>query len=105
MREEDFWSELSCRLKMTRETAEITQKDLANKLGVSESAYRSYELGDRKIPVYLLAKLGAIYDVSIDKLIGNEKKSKEPAIVSGTYTNEQSEKIKNYAELVKKGML
>ena len=90
---------------MTRETAEITQKDLANKLGVSESAYRSYELGDRKIPVYLLAKLGAIYDVSVDKLIGNEKAVEEPAIVSGTYTNEQSEKIKNYAELVKKGML
>ena len=102
---EDFWNKLSDTLRRFRESAEITQKDLAVKLGVSESAYRSYELGDRKIPVYLLAKLGAIYDVSIDKLIGNEKKSKEPAIVSGTYTNEQSEKIKNYAELVKKGML
>ena len=52
-----------------------------------------------------MCKVPEAFNTELDKLIGNEKKSKEPAIVSGTYTNEQSEKIKNYAELVKKGML
>lgn len=102
---EDFWNKLSDTLRRIREAAEITQKDLAVKLGVSESAYRSYELGDRKIPVDLLVKLAAIYNVSVDVLIGNADPVEEPTIVSGDYTQEQTEKIRKYAELVKKGML
>ena len=105
MREEDFWSKLSYTLKNYRESAELTQKDLAARLGVSESAYRSYELGDRKIPVDLLVKLAEIYDVTVDALIGNTKKEEEPTVVSGTFTLDQTEKIKKYAELVKNGML
>lgn len=105
MREEDFWSKLSYTLKLFRESAEVTQKDLASRLGVSESAYRSYELGDRKIPVDLLVKLAAIYNTSVDVLIGNTKAVEEPAIVSGTFTQDQTEKIQKYAELVKNGML
>ena len=105
MREEDFWSRLSHTLKLYRESAEITQKDMAKKLGVSESAYRSYELGDRKIPIDLLAKLAAIYRVSVDVLIGNSEPVNEPTIVSGNFTQDQTEKIIKYAELVKNGML
>lgn len=102
---EDFWNKLSDTLRCFRESAEITQKDLAIKLGVSESAYRSYELGDRKIPVDLLVKLAVIYNTSVDALIGNTKKDDKPAIVSGTFTADQTEKIQKYAELVKNGML
>lgn len=105
MREEDFWSKLSYTLRLYRESAELTQKDVATKIGVSESAYRSYELGDRKIPVDLLVKLAAIYDTSVDVLIGNRKAVEEPTIVSGTFTHDQTEKIKKYADLVKNGML
>ena len=102
---EDFWNKLSDTLRRFRESAEITQKDLANKLGVSESAYRSYELGDRKIPVDLLVQLAMIYNTSVDALIGNTKTVEEPMIVSGTFTQDQTEKIQKYAELVKNGML
>ena len=105
MREEDFWSKLSYTLRLYRESAELTQKDIATKIGVSESAYRSYELGDRKIPVDLLVKLAAVYRVSVDVLIGNAEPVAEPTIVSGNFTQDQSEKIIKYAELVKNGML
>lgn len=105
MREEDFWSKLSYTLRLYRESAEITQKDVAAKIGVSESAYRSYELGDRKIPVDLLMKLAVLYHTSVDVLIGNTKPVEEPSIVSGTFTQDQTEKIQKYAELVKNGML
>ena len=105
MREEDFWSKLSYSLRLYRESAELTQKDVASKIGVSESAYRSYELGDRKIPVDLLVKLAAVYRVSVDVLIGNSEPANEPTIVSGNFTQDQSEKIIKYAELVKNGML
>lgn len=102
---EDFWNKLSDTLRRFRESAEITQKDLAVKIGVSESAYRSYELGDRKIPVDLLVKLAAVYNTSVDVLIGNSEPVEEPTIVSGNFTQDQTEKIQKYAELVKNGML
>lgn len=105
MREEEFWSRLTNNMRMYRESADILQKDIAKKLGVSESGYRSYELGDRRIPVNLLVKLAEIYDVSVDALIGNTPKEEEPAIVSGNFTLDQTEKIKKYAELVKNGLL
>ena len=105
MREEDFWKSLTDKMKFYRESAEIRQKDIAQKLGVSESTYRSYELGGRSIPFDLLVKLAQIYDVSVDMLIGNTKADNEPTIVSGTFTLDQTEKIRKYAELVKNGML
>lgn len=105
MREEDFWKKLSNRLKRCRESAEITQKEAATAIGVSESAYRSYELGDRKIPVDLLAKLAVFYRTSVDVLIGNAEPVDEPTIVSGNFTQDQAEKIVKYAELVKNGLL
>lgn len=105
MREEDFWSALAYRLKLYRESAKLTQKEISAMLKVSESAYRSYELGDRKVPVDLLVKLANIYNVSVDVLIGNAKQVEEPTVVSGTFTPDQIDKIKNYAELVKSGML
>lgn len=105
MREEEFWTKLSNRLKQYRESAEITQKEVATAIGVSESAYRSYELCDRKIPVDLLAKLAVFYRTSVDVLIGNAEPVEEPTLVSGTFTADQAEKIIKYAELVKNGLL
>lgn len=105
MREDDFWSALSFRLKLYRESAKLTQKELAAMLCVSESAYRSYELGDRKIPLDLLVKLASIYHISVDVMIGNAEPVDEPTVVSGSFTPNQIERIKKYAELVKNGML
>ena len=105
MREEEFWSRLSYTLKQYRESAKLTQREVATSLGVSESAYRSYELGDRKIPIDLLMKLANVYRTSVDVLIGNSEPVEEPTIVSGTFTADQAEKIIKYAELVKNGML
>lgn len=105
MREDEFWDALSFRMKLCRESAKLTQKELAAMLGVSESAYRSYELGDRKIPVDLLVKLAGIYHTSVDVLIGNAKQDDKPTIVSGSFTPDQIDKIQKYAELVKSGML
>lgn len=105
MREDDFWNALSFRLKLYRESAKLTQKELASMLGVSESAYRSYELGDRKIPLDLLVKIAGIYNTSVDVMIGNAKQVDEPTVVSGSFTPDQIDRIKKYAELVKNGML
>lgn len=105
MREEEFYSRLSYMLKLYRESAKLTQREVATSLGVSESAYRSYELGDRKIPIDLLMKLANVYRTSVDVLIGNSEPVEEPTIVSGTFTADQAEKIIKYAELVKNGML
>ena len=105
MKDQIFWDKLTYALKTYRETAELTQKELAKKLGISESAYRSYELGDRHIPVDLLAKLALFYNESLDVLVGNISTCTDPIIVSGNFTHKQIAKIKRYAEFVQNDLL
>lgn len=58
-----------------REDADLTQKELAEKLGMSQTGYSKYETGENDIPTAILIKLAEIYGVSIDYMLGvvNEK--------------------------------
>ena len=58
------------RIKYLRENAELTQADLAQILGVTQSAYRLYENDKRDIPTDILIQLADFYQCSIDYLLG-----------------------------------
>lgn len=47
-----------------------TQKQIAEKLGISTRAYSHYEQGDREPSIALLKQLCKEFDVSADYLIG-----------------------------------
>ena len=70
--------EFSDRLKDLRRQAGLTQVDVAEKLGISQPAYASWERGVKKPTQENLVKIAQILNVSVDYLVGNsEEKSDE----------------------------
>ena len=70
--------EFSERLKDLRRQAGLTQVDVAEKLGISQPAYASWERGVKKPTQENLVKIAQILNVSVDYLVGNsEEKSDE----------------------------
>lgn len=63
--------EFSERLKNLRKEAGLTQVDVAEKLGISQPAYASWERGVKKPTQENLIKLSKILYVSVDYLLGN----------------------------------
>ena len=70
--------EFSERLKTLRKEAGLTQVDVAEKLGISQPAYASWERGVKKPTQDNLVKIAQVLNVSVDYLVGNsEEKSDE----------------------------
>ena len=59
-------------LKSARREAEMTQKQVAEKLNVVESCYANWEQGRTEPNIAMLRKLCELFEISIDELI-NEK--------------------------------
>lgn len=57
-------------LKGLRLKNNITQKDLAKAIGISERGIQNYELNARKPTFDILIALARFFDVSIDYLVG-----------------------------------
>lgn len=58
------------RLKEIRQDKDLTQRDIAKILNISQVIYSRYETGVRLIPVDLLIKLANYYKVSVDYVLG-----------------------------------
>lgn len=59
------WDEAIKQLRLDRR---LTQKNVADYLGISQRAYSDYEMGMRRISVEQLLKLSRYYGVSMDEL-------------------------------------
>lgn len=57
-------------LKALRQSKNLTQKQLAENIGASESGIQNYELGTRKPTYDMLIALADYFDVSLDYLVG-----------------------------------
>lgn len=70
-------AELRLRLRELREERELSQAEIAKKLGVSQQTYSRYESHTTEIPLKLLICLAEYYDTSTDYLLGitNQDKS------------------------------
>ena len=58
------------RLKDLREDADLTQKEVAAKLGINQRVYSNYETGKRALPIALLVQLADFYGTSTDYILG-----------------------------------
>lgn len=58
-------------LKYLRKDLGLTQKQVAEKLGVVESCYANWEQGRTEPSIVMLRRLSEIFKVSIDELINN----------------------------------
>ena len=58
------------RIRDLREDHDLTQKQIAQMLGMSQTGYSKYETGENDIPTQVLIKLADFYQTSIDYLLG-----------------------------------
>ena len=58
------------RIRDLREDHDLTQKQIAQLLGMSQTGYSKYETGENDIPTAILIKLARFYNTSIDYLLG-----------------------------------
>lgn len=65
--------EFSERLKTLRKEAGFTQVNVAEKLGISQPAYASWERGVKKPTQDNLVKIAQVLNVSVDYLVGNSE--------------------------------
>ena len=58
------------RLKELRKNKKLSQTDVANVIGCSQTAVYHYEIGDRQIPVESIPQLCELFTCSSDYLLG-----------------------------------
>ena len=90
-------------LKLAREKKNMTQKEVADGIGVAKSTYSLYESGNREPNVQTIKKISDGLNVSADELLGlNSENTTIAAHFDGNeYTAEELEDIRAYAEFVK----
>lgn len=59
-------------LRWAREQKGLSQKDVAERIGVAKSTYSLYESGNREPNVQTIKKIADVLDVSADELLGIE---------------------------------
>lgn len=64
------------RLRYLRESKGLTQKDIANEIDIGLHTYQRYEYGEREPQLSTMVALADFYDLSLDELVGRERKRK-----------------------------
>ncbi|MBQ8185791.1 MAG: helix-turn-helix transcriptional regulator, partial [Clostridia bacterium] len=65
------------RLKKYRRECDMTQEELAQKIGISHQSMSKWERGDGLPDVTLLPRIAGCFGVSIDALLGYDEITKE----------------------------
>ena len=61
---------MSFRLRDLREDRDLTQKQVAELLKMSQTGYSKYETGENDVPTRVLLALAELYHTSTDYLLG-----------------------------------
>ena len=90
-------------LRVARERKGISQKDMAESIGVAKSTYSLYESGNREPGVPTIKKIADVLNVSADELLGiNIEPTTLAAHFDGEeYTEDELDEIRQFAEFVK----
>lgn len=62
------------RIRDLREDHDLTQKQVAQMLGMSQTGYSKYETGENDIPTAVLIGLADFYNTTTDYLLGRTDK-------------------------------
>ena len=65
------------RIRDLREDSDMTQTQIANMLGMSQTGYSKYETGENDIPTQILIKLADFYGTSVDYILGLTKDARK----------------------------
>ena len=70
--ERTFFQALGARIAQARKDADLTQVQLAERLGIPQPQLASYEVGRRRVPVSLLPRLARALAMPIETLIADD---------------------------------
>ena len=62
------------RLRDLREDKDLSQRQVAQMLGMSQTGYSKYETGENDIPTHVLIKLADFYNTTTDYILGRTDK-------------------------------
>lgn len=90
-------------LRIARERRGLSQREMAERIGVAKSTYSLYESGNREPGVPTIKKIADVLCVSADELLGIfSEPTTLAAHFDGTeYTEEELDEIRQFAEFVK----
>ena len=94
-----FTIEMGKRLAKARESLELSQRDVADMLGITVEAYGSYERGWHAVPLETLVKLPDVLKTSIEYLLGLPDPAKlqdDERMLLEIYRSIRSESIKGF---------
>ena len=81
--DEQFFKALGARIAQARKAQNLTQQEVADRLGVAQQTYAQYEVGRSRIPASMLPKLAEDLSVTLDELMGqNERPRTKPGPAS-----------------------
>lgn len=92
-------------LREARKATGMTQKEVAEKVGVARSTYALYETGERSPDVEVVKKLAEVLNVSGDYLIGNrhvETKKSYPSFFEEMQQRYGTKRLLAYMEALEK---
>ncbi len=70
---DEYLKNFSITVKELRSSTKYTQKDVAEKLGITYQSYQAYESGKALPSLPIFISIAEIYDVSLDYLIGKKE--------------------------------
>lgn len=65
-----YFRALGLRIAQLRKEHRMTQAELAQAIGVSQQTVFAYELGDRRVTIFILDKLSRVFSVPAQQLMG-----------------------------------
>ncbi|MEG2022213.1 MAG: helix-turn-helix transcriptional regulator [Oscillospiraceae bacterium] len=58
------------RIRDLRQDRDLTQRELASIIGMSQTGYSKYETGENDVPTIILIALARFYETSVDFILG-----------------------------------
>lgn len=94
---------LSERLQLLRSKYNLSQKDVADRIGISSSVISGYETGERTPSTEVLLSLSYLYKCSTDYLLGKEKDSPNQSLDTEGLSNEQIRALQALIKTIRQG--
>ena len=88
------------RLRQTREEKNISQTEMASKLGIAVTTYRNYENTSREPNYDILVNISKVLNVSIDYLLGNDSRISTVENMVMQTENLSDASLKNISEYI-----
>ena len=82
-------------IKLLRTKHNLTQNELAKKIGVTRQAYANYEQGTREPSMDIIKKLCILFDCTSDELLEiDTEKDRQKIQINNSFNNSKNIKVK-----------